>query len=296
MSERQPNSVDTKTIVTRPEFLPEPSLNTLTSLSPQENTSASEARSPAANSTIVGIGSQLGPYQLLDKLGEGGMGAVYKARHTKLGKLVAFKVLPPHVLDRPDALSRFEREMKAVGTLSHPNVVQALDAGDFGGVHYLSMEYVEGQDLHELVKAKGPMSVVNACKAIRQAAIGLAAAHKLGLVHRDIKPSNLFLTKVTGQIKILDMGLALLSQEQTPTALTSAGDRFGTPDYMAPEQWEDAHTCDARRLVRPRLHAVPTAGRSGSVRKQRVPHGPAQDDGPRPRSDSRPDCRPSRRR
>ena len=246
MSERQPNSVDTKTVATRPEFLPEPSLNTLTSLSPQENTSASEASSPAANSTIVGIGSQLGPYQLLDKLGEGGMGAVYKARHTKLGKLVALKVLPPHVLDRPDALSRFEREMKAVGTLSHPNVVQALDAGDFGGVHYLSMEYVEGQDLHELVKAKGPMSVVNACKAIRQAAIGLAAAHKLGLVHRDIKPSNLFLTKVTGQIKILDMGLALLSQEQTPTALTSAGDRFGTPDYMAPEQWEDAHTCDAR--------------------------------------------------
>ncbi len=246
MSEPRSNSVDEETAAPRPEFLPAPSLNTQTSLSPQENTSSGETRSPAPNSTVVGIGSQLGPYQLLDKLGEGGMGAVYKARHAKLGKLVALKILPQHVLSRPDALSRFEREMMAVGTLHHPNVVQAHDAGEIGGVHYLSMEYVEGQDLHELVKSKGPMSVINACQAIRQAALGLAAAHKLGLVHRDIKPSNLFLTKETGQIKILDMGLALLSQEQAPTALTSAGDRFGTPDYMAPEQWEDAHTCDAR--------------------------------------------------
>ena len=94
--------------------------------------------------------------------------------------------------------------------------------------------------------AKGPMSVVNACKAIRQVALGLGAAHKLGLVHRDIKPSNLFVTKETGQIKILDMGLALLSQEEAPAALTSTGQCFGTPDYMAPEQWEDAHTCDGR--------------------------------------------------
>ena len=151
---------------------------------------------------------------MLDKLGEGGRGAVYKARHTKLDRMVALKVLPPHVVARPDALSRFEREMKAVGKLSHPNVVQALDAGDFGGVHYLSMEYVEGQDLQQLVQAKGPLSIVNACKALRQAALGLEAAHKLGLVHRDIKPSNLFVTKKTGQIKILDLGLALFSQDE----------------------------------------------------------------------------------
>ncbi|MBC8116704.1 MAG: protein kinase [Candidatus Saccharimonas sp.] len=195
---------------------------------------------------VVGPGSQLGPYQLLDKLGEGGMGAVYKARHTKLDKLVALKILPEHVMSRPDALGRFEREMKAVGKLSHPNVVQALDAGEFNGVNYLSMEYVEGQDLQVLVTTKGPMSVVNACKAIRQAAMGLAAAHKLGLIHRDIKPSNLFVTNDGGKIKILDMGLALLSQEDVPAALTSSGQCFGTPDYMAPEQWEDAHTCDAR--------------------------------------------------
>ncbi len=225
---------------------PKVEVPTHSSLGPQERTSAGETKPVGSVSAVVSVGSQLGPYQLLDKLGEGGMGAVFKARHVKLGRLVALKVLAPHVPSRPDALSRFEREMKAVGTLSHPNVVQALDAGDFGGVHYLSMEYVEGQDLQELARAQGPMSIVIACEAIRQAALGLGAAHKLGLVHRDIKPSNLFVTKQTGQIKILDMGLALLSEEQTPAALTSTGQCFGTPDYMAPEQWEDAHTCDAR--------------------------------------------------
>ena len=245
MTDPRLNMVDEEAVAPRPEFLPEPMLNTQTSLSPKASTSAGETRPPEPLSTVVGIGSQLGPYQLLDKLGEGGMGAVYKARHVKLGRLVALKVLPPHVLSRPDALARFEREMMAVGSLQHPNVVQAHDAGEISGVHYLSMEYVEGQDLQELIKSKGPMSVVNACKAIRQAALGLAAAHKLGLVHRDIKPSNLFVTKETGQIKILDMGLALLSEEQAPAALTSTGQCFGTPNYMAPEQWEDAHTCDA---------------------------------------------------
>lgn len=219
---------------------------TQSSLNPVENTSSGAARPAAPVGMVVDVGGQLGPYQLVAKLGEGGMGAVFKARHTKLGKLVALKILPPHVMSRGDALARFEREMLAVGSLQHPNIVQAHDAGDVGGVHYLSMEFVEGQDLQKVVQDKGPMSVVNACKAIRQAAQGLAAAHKLGLVHRDIKPSNLFVTKQTGQIKILDMGLALLSQEQVPAALTSTGQCFGTPDYMAPEQWSDAHTCDGR--------------------------------------------------
>ena len=123
MSEPQSNSVDEETVAPRPELLPAPLLNTQSSLSPKEHTSAGETKPPEPLSTVVGIGSQLGPYQLLDKLGEGGMGAVYKARHIKLGRLVALKVLPPHVLSRPDALSRFEREMKAVGALSHPNVV-----------------------------------------------------------------------------------------------------------------------------------------------------------------------------
>ena len=142
MSEPGSNTVDEETVAPRPEVLPTPLGKTQTSLSPKENTSSGETRPPEPLSTVVGIGSQLGPYQLLDKLGEGGMGAVYKARHTKLGRLVALKVLPPHVLSQPDALARFEREMMAVGSLQHPNVVQAHDAGEFGGVHYLSM----GQD------------------------------------------------------------------------------------------------------------------------------------------------------
>ncbi|AMV20327.1 protein kinase domain-containing protein [Planctomyces sp. SH-PL14] len=202
---------------------------------------------PPANAVAqVGIGSQLGPYQLLEKLGEGGSGAVYKALHTKLGMLVALKVLPHHMVSKPSAVTRFEREMMAVGRLRHPHIVQALDAGDIGGIHYLSMEYVEGEDLQKLVALKGPMSCVNACKAIRQAAQGLAAAHELGIIHRDIKPSNLFVTK-GGRIKILDMGLALLSEDQeSQKELTSEGQCFGTADYMAPEQWEDSHKCDAR--------------------------------------------------
>jgi formylglycine-generating enzyme required for sulfatase activity len=211
---------------------------------PSEPTDTGETIGPL--NTMINVGNQLGPYKLLAKLGEGGMGVVYQARHTKLGKLVALKILPQHVLSRSDALSRFEREMLAVGSLQHPNIIQALDAGEINGAHYLSMEYVEGQDLQQSVQTRGTMSVVDACKAIRQAAQGLAAAHDLGVVHRDIKPSNLFVAKQTGQIKILDMGLALLAQAEKPAALTFNGQCFGTPDYMAPEQWSDAHTCDAR--------------------------------------------------
>jgi serine/threonine protein kinase len=270
---------------------------TQSSLSPQAPTSAGETKLSPPIGTVVDVGSRLGPYLLVDKLGEGGMGAVYKARHQKIDKLVALKILPQHVMSRPDALSRFEREVKAVGKLQHPNVVQAHDAGEFNGVHYLSMEYVEGQDLHELVKARGPMSVVNACKAIRQAAQGLAAAHKLGLVHRDIKPSNLFVTKQTGQIKILDMGLALLSQEEVPAALTSTGQCFGTPDYMAPEQWNDAHSCDARAdLYSLGCTLFFFVGRASAVPQRDTPFGSQQDEGPCDGPGPGPHRRTSRRR
>jgi tRNA A-37 threonylcarbamoyl transferase component Bud32 len=195
---------------------------------------------------VIETGQVLGPYQLLEKIGAGGMGAVYKARHTKLGKVMALKLLPFHALSNEGAVARFEREMLAVGQVQHPNVVQAHDAGEYNGVHYLAMEFVEGQDLQQHVAANGPLSVVKACEALRQAALGLSAAHALGLVHRDIKPGNLFLTK-SGQLKVLDLGLARLTQDDAlGHALTIAGQCFGTPDYMAPEQWEDARQCDAR--------------------------------------------------
>jgi formylglycine-generating enzyme required for sulfatase activity/serine/threonine protein kinase len=201
----------------------------------------------AADSTVLSTGATLGPYQILGKLGEGGMGAVYKARHSRLDKMVAIKVLSAAVTHEPEAIARFEREMKAVGKLNHPNIVQAYDAGEVNGTHYLAMEYIDGTDLKKLVNDRGPMSVVNACKAIRQAALALASAHEAGLVHRDIKPSNLLLTK-SGQIKLLDLGLARLAGEAATNSsdLTTEGESFGTPDYMAPEQWEDAHSADAR--------------------------------------------------
>ncbi len=226
------------TAVETPTVRPEHDLAT----APQSATLAS----PAAN---VSVGKQFGPYRILAQLGEGGMGAVYKATHIKLDKVVALKVLSPQVTFKrmpSDAVTRFEREMRAVGKLNHPHIVQAHDAGELHGTHYLAMEFVDGADLQKLVKDRGPLSVVNACEAIRQSALALAAAHAAGLVHRDIKPSNLLMGK-NGQIKVLDLGLALLSEDTHASAdLTTAGQSFGTPDYMAPEQWEDAHAADAR--------------------------------------------------
>ncbi len=191
-------------------------------------------------------GMVIGPYRLESKLGEGGMGVVFRATHTKLEKIVAIKILPSAYLNQKSALARFEREMKAVGRLQHANVVQAFDAGEEHGTHYLVMEYVEGTDLQRLVMLRGLFTIPNACKAIYQSALGLGAAHEMGLVHRDVKPSNLFVTK-NGQIKILDLGLARLSQDDGEGgALTQSGQVFGTPEYMAPEQWEDVHACDGR--------------------------------------------------
>src|SRR5262245_38170084 len=156
---------------------------------------------PSQASVLPGM--FLGPYALIEMLGRGGMGTVWKARHTKLDKLVALKLLPPHLMTDGEAVSRFEREMKAVGRLEHRNIVRAMDAGQTEGVHYLVMEYIEGTDLSRLVKNRGPRSVAEACQMIRHAALGLAHAHEHGLVHRDIKPSNLLLSK-KGLVKILD--------------------------------------------------------------------------------------------
>jgi serine/threonine protein kinase len=188
-------------------------------------------------------GTHLGPYELIEVLGRGGMGTVWKARHTKLDKLVALKLLPPHLMTDAEAVSRFEREMKAVGKLEHPHIVRAMDAGEADGMHYLVMEYIEGTDLSRIVKTRGPRSIAEACQMVRHAALGLAHAHEHDLVHRDIKPSNLLLSK-KGLVKILDLGLARLQGERAAdeASLTMQGETMGTPDYMAPEQWQSAHT------------------------------------------------------
>ena len=188
-------------------------------------------------------GTYLGIYELIEKIGQGGMGSVWKARHTKLDKLVAVKLLPPHLMTDAEAVSRFEREMKAVGKLEHAHIVRAMDAGQAEGVHYLVMEYIEGTDLSRIVKQRGKRSVQEACQMVRHAALGLAHAHEHGLVHRDIKPSNLLLSK-KGLVKILDLGLARLASEKPAeeVSLTVHGETMGTPDYMAPEQWNSAHS------------------------------------------------------
>ncbi len=179
---------------------------------------------------------QLGNYQLLEELGHGGMGTVYKALHLLLMKVVALKVLPIDRMSNVEAVARFRREMKAVGRLNHPNIVQALDAGEVNGTHFLVMEFLEGAVLSRLIARRDPLPVPDACESVRQAALGLQHAHEHGLVHRDIKPSNLILTPA-GQIKVLDLGLARLCDEASNSEeLTGLSRAVGTADYMAPEQ------------------------------------------------------------
>lgn len=194
-------------------------------------------------------GMRLGPYLLECRLGAGGMGDVWQATHERLEKTVALKLLPPRMMRDPELISRFEREMKAVGRLNHPHVVQAYDGGVADGLHFLAMEYIDGQNLSEFVQSEGPLSVDRAVDLIRQAALGLSAAHRRGLVHRDIKPGNLMLSR-DGQLKITDLGLArlqaTLTTEEVGGTLTTHGQVLGTPDYMAPEQWDNTHAVDGR--------------------------------------------------
>ncbi len=190
---------------------------------------------------------RIGQYELLAELGKGGMGTVYKARHTKLNKLVALKVLPENRLMDANAVGRFEREMQAVGQLSHVNIVTAHDAGHADNRHYLAMELVDGVDLSTLIRQIGPLPIAEACEIVRRAAEGLQHVHSFKMVHRDIKPGNLMLTH-DGQVKILDMGLARFGGLREPShgELTSDGQVMGTLDYMAPEQANNSHAVDIR--------------------------------------------------
>ena len=196
--------------------------------------------------TVLG---QLGEYQLLEKLGEGGMGAVYKALHTKLGRQVALKVLPKGRIEDPRAIARFEREMMAVGAVDHPNIVRAMDAREIEGTRFLVMEFVKGLDLGKVVRRLGHLPVADACELVRQAALALQSAYEHKLVHRDVKPSNLMLNQ-QGQVKLLDLGLARFQSDQ-PAAeeVTATGQPIGTIDYMAPEQVSDTHMVDIRADV-----------------------------------------------
>ncbi len=191
----------------------------------------------------------LGEYDLLDRIGAGGMGKVYKARHRLMDRLVALKVLHPAATGNPQLVQRFYREVKAAARLSHPNIVTAHDAGEDVGGCYLVCEYVEGMDLSALIHDRGPLPVDEAVNCVLQAARGLAYAHARGVVHRDIKPSNLLLDR-NGTVKVLDMGLARLVEEAdagtVEQSLTVEGRMMGTAAYMAPEQAVNPHLADPR--------------------------------------------------
>ena len=232
-----------------------------------------------------GRGLTLGPFVLTERLGEGGMGQVFKARQTMLNRTVALKVIRKECLDNPKVIQRFQREIRAAAQLSHPHIIRAYDADQVNGTYYFAMEFIDGTDLAHMVRETGPLKVIQACEYIRQAALGLQHAHERGLVHRDIKPANLLVARAVssdrrrssgmiprpldltkkssavlsrslptlaypwGMVKLLDMGLARCTDAFTgkaATHLTQIGSVMGTPEFIAPEQARDSHTSDIR--------------------------------------------------
>jgi serine/threonine protein kinase/Tfp pilus assembly protein PilF len=188
-------------------------------------------------------GTRLGPYEIVSPLGAGGMGEVYKAKDTRLDREVAIKVLPESMAQDPAALSRFQREAKAVAALSHPNILSIFDFGTHGGIDFAVMELLEGGTLRDSLDS-GALSQNRAVDLALQIAKGLCAAHEKGIVHRDLKPENLFVTR-EGHLKILDFGLARRAERATQEDATSAPTReqqtepgtvMGTLSYMSPEQ------------------------------------------------------------
>jgi serine/threonine-protein kinase len=191
-----------------------------------------------------------GEYAIMGQLGAGGMGSVYLARHQFLDRPVALKVIAPALANTASARSRFRREMRLAGRLSHPNLVAVHDAAEDRGRLYLVTEYVDGIDLSALVRRDGPLPVARAVDYVLQAAAGLAHAHERGIIHRDVKPSNLIVGN-DGVVRVLDLGLARATDTRTTSTseLTRAGELLGTPAYAAPEQLDSPDSADVRADV-----------------------------------------------
>lgn len=185
----------------------------------------------------------IGNYELLAKLAEGGMGTVYRGRNCLTGDIVAVKVVPPHLLNNPVVLKRFEQEYSVARAIDHPNIVKALDFGRQGDLRYLVMEFVDGESLGQKLEREGAMSEADAIRVISQVARGLQAAHAQGVIHRDVKPDNVLLTP-DGQAKLTDLGL--VKELEADLNLTRTGRGLGTPHFMAPEQFRNAKKADMR--------------------------------------------------
>src|SRR5579885_533353 len=233
--------------------------------------SATNPDMPAGQDSLVDSfdllppGQMLGQYRILERLGAGGMGQVYKAMHPVMERIVALKIISPRLMKESSARARFQREVRHAARLIHPNIVVAYDAAEGEGLCFLVMEYIQGQDIAQLLLRHGRPPAALACEIIRQAALGLQFAHEHGMVHRDIKPANLMVTSARPQtdgstiegwpelplVKILDFGLARLSAADGANVgrgetLTREGCIVGTPEYMAPEQARDSRLVDIR--------------------------------------------------
>jgi len=185
----------------------------------------------------------IGNYDLLEKIAEGGMGAIYRGRNRENGAIVAIKVMAPHLTKNPLLLKRFEQEFRAASRLNHPNIVRALDYSDNDNRPYLVMEFVEGESLGQKLEREGRMSEAEALRLIAQVAQGLHRAHKENLIHRDVKPDNILVTP-DGIAKLADLGL--VKETETDLNLTRTGRGLGTPHFMAPEQFRNAKNADVR--------------------------------------------------
>lgn len=191
----------------------------------------------------------IGEYEIVRRIGQGGMGSVYLAQHTKLNRTVAVKVLAAHRLSDPRMHDRFETEMRVIGSLNHPNIVVAHDAREVDGVAMLVTEWIDGLDLREILHRLGPLSVANASAVVCELTKALRYADEQGLVHRDMKPSNVMINR-TGETKLLDLGLARLCDvEDDEREATATGQAIGTADYVSPEQVNDARSVDGQADV-----------------------------------------------
>ena len=216
--------------------------------SSQDPDSDSFQVSPSATAG-VDVPNQIGDYSIEELIGSGGMGQVFLAEHVRMQRTVAIKMLPVDRMGDEKAVDRFYDEVRAASRLMHPNIVTAFDAGESEGIHYLAMEYVDGETLTRSVSRNGPMPVGEAAAVIRQAALGLLHAHRAGIVHRDVKPGNLMRAS-DGTVKVLDLGLARISTSLLGDNQAKQGDSkgrlVGTLAFMSPEQLEDPDSADPR--------------------------------------------------